>query len=100
MKRFVFAGIAALGFAFALPAAAQGYPSKPIKMIVPLAAAGTGDTLARTVGEEMSKELGQPVPTQGSIAQPQLRGAQGEGRAHPPHEPGDGCCGRGGRLHR
>jgi tripartite-type tricarboxylate transporter receptor subunit TctC len=28
---------------------------------VPLAAGGTGDTLARTVGEEMAKELGQPV---------------------------------------
>ena len=40
---------------------AQGYPNKPIKLIVPLAAAGTGDTLARTVGEQMSKELGQPV---------------------------------------
>ena len=45
----------------ALHAQAQGYPTKPIKLIVPLAAAGTGDTLARTVGEEMSKTLGQPV---------------------------------------
>jgi len=55
--------IAALGAAFALaasPAHAQ-YPNKPIKLIVPLAAGGTGDTLSRTVGEEMSKELGQPV---------------------------------------
>jgi tripartite-type tricarboxylate transporter receptor subunit TctC len=42
-------------------AAAQGYPNKPIKLIVPLAAAGTGDTLARTVGEAMARELGQPV---------------------------------------
>ena len=42
-------------------AAAQAFPSKPIKLIVPLAAGGTGDTLARTVGEEMAKTLGQPV---------------------------------------
>ena len=42
-------------------AAAQAFPSKPIKFIVPLAAGGTGDTLARAVAEEMSKELGQPV---------------------------------------
>ena len=42
-------------------AAAQGFPTKPIKMIVPLAAGGTGDTLARAVGEQMGKELGQPV---------------------------------------
>jgi tripartite-type tricarboxylate transporter receptor subunit TctC len=36
----------------------QQYPSRPVKIIVPLAAGGTGDTLARLVGEEMSKSLG------------------------------------------
>ena len=61
MKRSVLVMVAAFGMAFALPAAGQGFPNKPIKMIVPLAAAGTGDTLARAVGEEMSRELGQPV---------------------------------------
>ena len=61
MKRSVLAMVAAFGLAFVLPAAGQGFPNKPIKMIVPLAAAGTGDTLARAVGEEMSRELGQPV---------------------------------------
>ena len=40
---------------------AQSYPNKPIKLVVPLAAGGTGDTLARTIGEEIGKELGQPV---------------------------------------
>jgi tripartite-type tricarboxylate transporter receptor subunit TctC len=40
---------------------AQSFPNRPIKMIVPLAAAGTGDTLARAVGEGMAKELGQAV---------------------------------------
>jgi tripartite-type tricarboxylate transporter receptor subunit TctC len=58
VKRF----IAPILVAFAATAAfAQGFPGKPIKLIVPLAAAGTGDTLARTVGEAMAKELGQPV---------------------------------------
>ena len=38
--------------------AAEQYPSKVIRMIVPLAPGGTGDTLARTVGDEMSKTLG------------------------------------------
>jgi tripartite-type tricarboxylate transporter receptor subunit TctC len=52
----------ALAAILCLPAAALAqYPNKPIKLIVPLAAGGTGDTLARTVGEEMAKELGQPV---------------------------------------
>ena len=37
--------------------AAEQYPSKVIRMIVPLAPGGTGDTLARTVGDEMGKAL-------------------------------------------
>jgi tripartite-type tricarboxylate transporter receptor subunit TctC len=51
---------AALALLGACAAHAQ-YPNKPIKLIVPLAAAGTGDTLARAVGEGMARELGQPV---------------------------------------
>lgn len=42
----------------ALPAWGQGYPAKPVKIIVPLAAGGTGDTLARLLAEELSKSLG------------------------------------------
>ena len=40
---------------------AQAFPSKPIKIIVPLAAGGTGDTLARLVGEGLGKTLGGTV---------------------------------------
>jgi tripartite-type tricarboxylate transporter receptor subunit TctC len=61
MKRLISAVVAVAAFAFAMPASAQGYPTKPIKIVVPLAAAGTGDTLARAVGEEMGRILGQPV---------------------------------------
>ncbi len=43
------------------PAAAQSYPSKPVTIIVPLAA-GTGmDTVARLYGEKLSAVLGRPV---------------------------------------
>ena len=60
MKRLLPAAVAAL--ILAAGAAAHGqYPAKPIKLIVPLAAGGTGDTLARTLGEQMARELGQPV---------------------------------------
>jgi tripartite-type tricarboxylate transporter receptor subunit TctC len=53
---------ALVAFCFAASALGQAdYPSRPVKIIVPLAAGGTGDTLARTVGEEMAKLLGQPV---------------------------------------
>jgi len=42
-------------------AQAQALPSKPIRFIVPYLAGGTTDLVARTVGEEMSRRLGQPV---------------------------------------
>jgi len=40
---------------------AQNYPTKPITMIVPFAAGGPTDTVARTVASVMSKSLGQQV---------------------------------------
>lgn len=44
------------------PAQAQpGYPSKPIRMIVPYAAGGAADITARIVGQKMSEGLGVPV---------------------------------------
>lgn len=42
-------------------ASAQTYPTKPINMIVPFAAGGPTDTVARTVAALMSKSLGQTV---------------------------------------
>jgi tripartite-type tricarboxylate transporter receptor subunit TctC len=43
----------------AAPALAQSYPTKPITLIVPFAAGGPTDVVARLVGERMGKELGQ-----------------------------------------
>ncbi len=40
---------------------AQGYPNRPVRMIAPFPAGGLADVLARLVGDEMSKGLGQPV---------------------------------------
>jgi tripartite-type tricarboxylate transporter receptor subunit TctC len=42
-------------------ASAQAYPDKPIRIIAPFSAGGLVDVLARAVGEEISKTLGQPV---------------------------------------
>ena len=47
--------------AFAAAAAAQSYPNKPIRIIVPYAAGGTSDILARQIGPKMTEAWGQPV---------------------------------------
>jgi tripartite-type tricarboxylate transporter receptor subunit TctC len=52
-------GIAA--FALSTPALAQQYPSKPITVIVPFAAGGPTDVVARLVGERMGRTLGQTL---------------------------------------
>jgi len=44
-----------------VPALAQGYPNRPIRLIIGYSPAGAADYIARIVGEAMSKELGQAV---------------------------------------
>ena len=60
MKRIIAASLALLA-ALAGDARAQAYPNKPITMIVPFAAGGPTDVIARIVGEHMSKTLGQQL---------------------------------------
>ncbi len=59
MFRFAYAGILAL--AGALPAQAQNYPLRPIRLVVPYAAGGSTDVLARMVGQKLTESLGQAV---------------------------------------
>lgn len=40
---------------------AQNYPNKPIKMVVPFAAGGTTDVVARLIAQRMSESMGQTV---------------------------------------
>ncbi|HKX41117.1 MAG TPA: tripartite tricarboxylate transporter substrate binding protein, partial [Burkholderiaceae bacterium] len=40
---------------------AQGYPERPIKVLQGFAAGGNADTIARVLGSEMAKALGQPL---------------------------------------
>jgi len=56
--RSICAILAVLG---SVPAAAQNYPSRPIRFVVPLAPAGAGDIVARTVAAKLSESWGQQI---------------------------------------
>ena len=58
-RRLCLAIALALGGSAAM--AADAYPSKPIRLIVPFAAGGTTDIIARVISEPLAKALGQPV---------------------------------------
>ena len=54
--------LAVLAVAITLASAgAQTYPVKPVRIIVPFAAGGNLDVLARTIGQALSKSWGQPA---------------------------------------
>src|SRR5215831_12789149 len=57
--RHIAAALAAI-LAVSLPAHAQ-YPGKPIRIVVPFAAGGTSDILARAIGPKLTEAWGQPV---------------------------------------
>jgi tripartite-type tricarboxylate transporter receptor subunit TctC len=61
MRPFRTTLVAAALAAFAAAAGAQSYPNKSIRIIVPYAAGGTSDILARQIGPKMTEAWGQPV---------------------------------------
>jgi tripartite-type tricarboxylate transporter receptor subunit TctC len=77
--------VAALSLALCAAAAAQDYPTRPITLVVPYAAGGGNDVMARIVAEKMSKSLGQQIVIEnkggagGSIATRQVAKAAPDG---------------------
>jgi tripartite-type tricarboxylate transporter receptor subunit TctC len=61
LKVLKIAAALSLVVALASSASAQEFPKRAITMIVPFAAGGTSDVIARAVAEQMSAALGQPV---------------------------------------
>src|ERR1044071_3827851 len=59
MFRFMIAALASV--LLAVPAAAQDYPNKPIRIVVPFGPGGGGDIVGRIFGQALQDRLGQPV---------------------------------------
>jgi tripartite-type tricarboxylate transporter receptor subunit TctC len=74
--------------ALALPALAgaaraQGFPEQPVRLIVPFAAGGPADIIARIVGRGLSERLGQPVVVESRPGAGGLVGVDVTARARP-----------------
>lgn len=59
LRTCIAAAIASIGLSSA--AHAQGYPARPVTVVVPFAAGGSSDILARAFGASLASRLGQPV---------------------------------------
>jgi len=59
MKRFAFALLTAL--AATAPAAAQDYPNRPVRLIIPFPPGGSNDVVGRLVANQLSEKLGHKV---------------------------------------
>ena len=53
--------LASLGLLYCALAAGQGYPAKPVHIVLPVSGGGIQDTLTRAMAPEMARRFGQPV---------------------------------------
>ena len=70
------AALTALSTAFALPASAQPFPSKPIHLVVAYAPGGTGDVVARVIADRLGSALGQTIVVENRAGASGAIGAQ------------------------
>src|SRR3546814_20479625 len=82
MAGFSIAGAGALALSSSL-AMAPSWPEKPVSLVVPFAAGGTTDVLARALGDELSKSLGPPVIVENKPGAGATLGADIVSRAKP-----------------
>jgi tripartite-type tricarboxylate transporter receptor subunit TctC len=83
MKTFIALFLAVQSFCLTLGYAADPFPSKPIRIIVPVAPGATADFLARSVASELSKSLGQTVIVENKPGGNQIIGNNEVAKANP-----------------
>jgi tripartite-type tricarboxylate transporter receptor subunit TctC len=85
MKRstlaFTFVTTTALAAVVSMPVAAQQYPAKPIRIIVPFGAGGSADTMARLTGQRFTESWGQSVLVENRTGAAGMIGAEAVARA-------------------
>jgi tripartite-type tricarboxylate transporter receptor subunit TctC len=80
-RKLFISTVGATALSLATAAFAQGYPSKPIRWIVPYPAGGGSDFFARTVTEKLSAQLGQTVVIDNRPGAATIVGAQEAARS-------------------
>jgi tripartite-type tricarboxylate transporter receptor subunit TctC len=75
--------LAGMATVLALPVAAQDYPTKPIRIVVPFGPGTATDIVARTVGAQLSSRTGQPVVIENKSGAEGQIGAQAAATAAP-----------------
>jgi len=81
--RYAIAFVAVFGFVNALPAQAQQYPAKPIRLIVPFVAGGSADVLSRVLAQRLNQQYGQQVVVENRPGSGGHVGAEAAARAAP-----------------
>jgi len=75
--------IFALGLGLSLSARSEDYPSKPIKLIVPVATGAAFDTVTRMLAEKLRNKWGQPVIVENRAGASHNMGAEAVSRSAP-----------------
>ena len=82
-RKILSLGVVSVLLGILTPSQAQDFPSRPIRMIVPLAAGGATDVVARLIAEKLSEQVKQPVIVENRPGAQGMIGVEAAARAAP-----------------